>query len=124
MGGLHRVGQRGSGGQGLCSNYGLSPLLSFQGDPGPPGAPGKDGPAGLRGFPGERGLPGTAVSVTPKACGYSSLSDPLDMTPRFLSLSLHLPKAHTSRVFWGPMPVKSHLLTHPLFLGRTRLEGK
>lgn len=59
---LQRVGQRGS-------NYGLSPLLSFQGDPGPPGAPGKDGPAGLRGFPGERGLPGTAVSVTPKAYG-------------------------------------------------------
>lgn len=54
-------------GQNLCSNYGLSPLFSFQGDPGPPGAPGKDGPAGLRGFPGERGLPGTAVSITPKA---------------------------------------------------------
>lgn len=54
-------------GQNLCSSYDLTPLLSFQGDPGPPGAPGKDGPAGLRGFPGERGLPGTAVSVTPKA---------------------------------------------------------
>lgn len=54
-------------GQNLCLNYDLPPSpLSFQGDPGPPGAPGKDGPAGLRGFPGERGLPGTAVSVTPK----------------------------------------------------------
>lgn len=42
-GGLHRVGQRSLGGQGLCSNYGLSPF-HFRVTPGPPGPQGRMAP--------------------------------------------------------------------------------
>lgn len=97
-------------------------------DPGPPGAPGKDGPAGLRGFPGERGLPGTAVSVTPTQLLMTShhASWYPQCYPTSISLSLSpLPDPSPSlHVSWTPFlqpPFPSHIYCPKSLLHRVDL---